>query len=513
MAITPDTDIKLITVPIELDNFNQLTFNNVTDQFNYFNNLPGIEIENATYQRRDSVILFPAHIDSIIHYNYVIYKNTNYTNKQYYAFITNMRYLSDNVTEITIKTDVFQTYQFDIVYKKSFIEREHVTDDVVGKHTIPENVQTGDYITTNVQYDNTLSQCGIVLGSTTSPIDGTENTGIYNGIPSGVGYYGYALDEIDILQENLQYLTDNGKQSGVTGIFLAPTLLMNETTHGDLISNYNLPREYSITLTPITSLNGYTPRNKKLLIYPYCYTAVYNGNGGSVILQPELWQAYNSQSFTVIATLTPGCSIIGVPESYAGELSVANMYTLTGGKYPILNYSADLYVNWQTENGLNRALGIIDAVQNFGSAIQGGLQKRIEVDEIVSGATSIASVLFNDKMADRIPPQVQGNINCGDVNYSYGNTTFTFHKRTIKHEYAEIIDNYFDMYGYKVNISKIPNIKTRLNWNYIRTIDINIVGNIPQVHIEELKSMFNKGVTFWHNPNTFLDYSQPNGNR
>ena len=28
--------------------------------------------------------------------------------------------------------------------------------------------------------------------------------------------------------------------------------------------------------------------------------------------------------------------------------------------------------------------------------------------------------------------------------------------------------------------------------------------------VEELKSIFNNGVTFWHNPTTFLDYSQTN---
>ena len=44
------------------------------------------------------------------------------------------------MTEITIETDVFQTWQFNINYKKMFVEREHVNDDTVGLHTVPENV-------------------------------------------------------------------------------------------------------------------------------------------------------------------------------------------------------------------------------------------------------------------------------------------------------------------------------------------------------------------------------------
>ena len=57
---------------------------------------------------------------------------------------------------------------------------------------------------------------------------------------------------------------------------------------------------------------------------------------------------------------------------------------------------------------------------------------------------------------------------------------------------------------------KIPNVTGRTNWNYVKTIDANILGDIPQEDMQKLKDIFNSGVTFWHNPNTFLDYSQSN---
>ena len=59
MAITPDTNIKLLKVPLELSNKNQLTFQNKQAQFNYFNSLPKIEIDKCNYQRKDSIIAFP----------------------------------------------------------------------------------------------------------------------------------------------------------------------------------------------------------------------------------------------------------------------------------------------------------------------------------------------------------------------------------------------------------------------------------------------------------------------
>ena len=132
MAITHQTNIKLLKVPLEISNKNQLTFANTTAQYNYFNSLPKIEIDECNYKRKDNILYFPAHIDSIMEYNYCMYQNSNYSNKWFYAFITNMEYENNGTTNITLKTDVFQTWQFDLNWKESFIEREHmaVADDV-----------------------------------------------------------------------------------------------------------------------------------------------------------------------------------------------------------------------------------------------------------------------------------------------------------------------------------------------------------------------------------------------
>jgi hypothetical protein len=56
----------------------------------------------------------------------------------------------------------------------------------------------------------------------------------------------------------------------------------------------------------------------------------------------------------------------------------------------------------------------------------------------------------------------------------------------------------------------MPNVIGRRNWNYVETIGCYIDGDVPQGDMQEIKDMFNKGVTFWHNPSTFADYSQNN---
>lgn len=90
-----------------------------------------------------------------------------------------------------------------------------------------------------------------------------------------------------------------------------------------------------------------------------------------------------------------------------------------------------------------------------------------------------------------------------------------FHKNlfqtyTIKKQFAEKIDKYFDMFGYQTNLVKIPNLNNRSNWNYIKTQGVNIHAYIPQEDLQIIKSMFDNGITLWHNPSTFLDYSQTN---
>lgn len=130
--ITPNTNFFLLKSPLTLSNKHQLTFENKYEQFYYFSNLPYLEVENISYQRKDNFINFPAHIDNLLDYNYCMYQNSNYSDKWFYAFITNMSYENNNMTKIYFSSDVWQTWQFDLNFKPSFIEREmiNVSDDI-----------------------------------------------------------------------------------------------------------------------------------------------------------------------------------------------------------------------------------------------------------------------------------------------------------------------------------------------------------------------------------------------
>ena len=173
----------------------------------------------------------------------------------------------------------------------------------------------------------------------------------------------------------------------------------------------------------------------------------------------------------------------------------------------------DVYTNWLTQNGVNIGLNVVSSglqvASGIGMMATGG-GALAGAGNVASGILSIANTLGSIYQHSLIPVSVSGNVNCGDVNFTLGLTNLEFKRMSIKEEYARIIDNYFSMFGYKVNRVKVPNITGRSNWNYVKTIDCNFDGDIPQTDLNIIKEMFNNGVTLWHNPSTMYDYSQSN---
>ena len=131
----------------------------------------------------------------------------------------------------------------------------------------------------------------------------------------------------------------------------------------------------------------------------------------------------------------------------------------------------------------------------------------------VSGQYQVDSANAQDYEHSLLPPSSVGNCNGGDIATCSLTNTFYFYNYSIKYEFAKLIDSYFDMYGYKVNSLEVPNLTSRTNWNYLKILDPNIEGDIvPEKDMNKYKEQLKQGITFWHDPTTFRDYSQSNGN-
>ena len=540
MAITPQTDIYLLKCPIEADNRNQINFANATAQYNYFASLPKLIIDNCTYQRKDNVMRLPYHVDDIINYNYVMYRNEAYGNKWFYAFITNMEYSSDHMTFVTIKTDVFQTWQFDLSYKKSFVEREHVNSDTIGEHTIPENLELGDYVTNEgfnhvVASPTTNSTICMQVSSTYltrdnyAPVTMPSNERMYNGIPQGCQMYGFALTTADLtLMYQIIGLYDTyGKGDAILSLFLVPTTATTWTTgtiSGGALDDteVSMPATSKVlnsyaTQTPPqvgTTINGYTPKNKKLFTYPYNYLYLSNNNGTDIVFHYEDFIG-NAPAFNQYMAVDQGGSVYIAPTN-----SKKNVTTGTGdcwnegislGKLPQVSWLSDYYLNWQAQNATNIALQTtFDGLQWAGGVLNTMAGNPSGGVGLLSLGSTIANTLQQIKQAKMTPEQAKGQINAGSIGYSGGEMGYRFNRMSIKSEYAQIIDEYWSAYGYKVNAFKVPNVTGRTYWNYVKTIGANIEGNIPQADMDEIKEMFDRGITIWHDTAHYLDYTQNN---
>lgn len=521
--IIPESEIRLLKCPIEEDSINQLTFNSVDSQTNYFLSLPYVSLENATYLRKDKVIRFDKNYDSLLNFNYVMYKNKNYSNKWFYAFITDIEYINDSTTYISIKTDVFQTWQFDLIYKRCFVEREHVNDDTIGLHTIPEELEHGEYVINNLIYDEFNvdtpdSEKSVYIISSSLKLDEEINPveekypylagALYNGTMSGNVYWGAHYTGNFALK--MFQINTSGQIDAVNGVFIAPKWLVGSFSGGGsygMVSNTSNVASRNISINKNNQLGNeqfglYTPKNNKLLTEEYNYLLISNGGGNSAKFNFEDFSG-NNVNFEMSGVLTPGCSIKLTPSNYMIDTNTDN-HSLMLGKYPILNWNADMYNTWFKQNGLNFAFDILGSglrdIVNFGNFGIG-----------LSGTVSSVLDMQRQKYQHSFDaPQNRGNVNSGDVSYSKGFNRFQFYTMTIKPEYAKIIDNFFSCYGYKVNDVKIPNVNGRRNWNYVKLISPIIEGEVPQSDLQEIKNLFSNGITLWHNPNTFLDYSQNN---
>lgn len=320
MTVNPNGSVYLCKTVLENDYKNQLTFDNLTAQLTYFNSTIQRTLSDYTYIKKDSVINVGIPIDDIIDCNYLFYKNTGFTTKYYFCFITNMEYINENCTRITFETDVFQTWYFDILYKNSFVEREHVNVDGTN-YLVPENLDTGEYIT----YSQTSSAIGEGTPCIATTYDIFSNTpagSIINGVFQGVDYY--VFDEVTGIENNiktfLQKYASASKSDAITSIFMIPKTMINYSsiswdTIPDTTGKYkkltggSSPFTFSnVEVTKdLTKIHNITPKNKKLLTYPYKYYMISNNNGANVIYREEFFNNTNPQLtiFKIYGDITP----------------------------------------------------------------------------------------------------------------------------------------------------------------------------------------------------------------
>lgn len=548
MVIIPHTNIKLLKCPLKIDNKNQLTFANATAQYNYFSSLAHLDLDEAYYQRKDGYIYFPEIIEDLYEYNYVMYQNNDYDNKWFYAFITDMDYYNDNCTRIEITTDVFQTWQFDIQYKNSFVVREHTNDDTIGKNLTEEDINTGELIASYSIEDYTgynVTTAWAVVICDYDPKDNKQYAGILPiaGSTFGSKIYLFTWDNGDSggygglrdLNRFIVYVNNQRGADNIRQIFMAPNACIDSTklskidmglstdnfkyyevntptTGAYLYGTRPVPKIYNVT----GQYTDYTPKNNKCYTYPYTFLRVSN-NVGNVL--DYRWEDFSTSTpeFKAYMTLCSGCSGILVPQSYKGITENIDE-SLPLAKYPVCAWSADAYTNWLTQNAVNRPLNLLNSFLGVTGSVSSSVASQPQPQaanklQAIQTMNNVAGAIGQDignMHSASLAPNISQTTNSGDVLFAAGGNGFLYQYMRVKTEYLKIIDNYFTMFGYKTNLLKVPNISGRSNWNYVETRNINLLGNIPQADLDTIRQMFDNGITLWHTTDYFLDYSRTN---
>lgn len=153
MPVQPNSVLYLLKgVPLDKSYDDTFYFNQFTqtkaDQYNFFNTHFGKQsYTNLSYQRVGlNRIRIQANVDAIRDYNYMMFQNTSYSSKWFYAFVDSVEYINESVSEITYTLDRIQTFYFDFKFEPSYVEREHSSHDSIKENLVEEALQFGDLI-------------------------------------------------------------------------------------------------------------------------------------------------------------------------------------------------------------------------------------------------------------------------------------------------------------------------------------------------------------------------------
>ena len=398
--IAPSSTVHLLAnVPIEPTFENSVWYNSRAEQEADFLNYRVVTLNNQSYIHKDrGVIRVETPISTIISCNYMMFKNTLFENKWFYAFINRVEYVSNDVTDVFFSIDPLQTWLLDFTLDPSFIAREIPYDDIPQFWLIPESVDSGPLFIYDQQdwLNDATDLTYIMCAPFTVTYDEDEGTyGVYNyggilmagGIPSGNLYTRFTT--LASLVSALQFLnttntvhypdgstaTKANLISEVVSIFLAPATLFShtETPYAVRWDTY-LPIERE--QIPVNAqvggdgafVNPYNIRNKKLTAYPYMYYMVTDYNGNTAIYKPELFAHSDANqwvSFQVTGDTAPNGGLIAFPryyKGYNGEGAMGLVCKTEGTQmrgFPTISWTPDVWKSWLASTGIENAVNTV----------------------------------------------------------------------------------------------------------------------------------------------------------
>lgn len=530
--IAPNSTIKILkNCPLDNGYNHTIYFEKEAKQSQYFESLTKRTFTDYTYIKESKKIRVKAVADSLFDCNYLMYKNTAFTDKWFYAFILDIEYINNNVAEISFEIDIMQTWYFDYKLKQCFVEREHTVTDGIGENIIEENLNIGDYNTSNIETPFSSTDYAIVFGGTKAFDSDSRNDitgGFIDGVFSGVKMFAVDNKYPKTLATLMNEWSADGSIEAITSVFMYPKELLD--IEGEWENGTNIVHKVKDTkyvdfhrnVKDVRKISGYdNVKNNKLLTYPYCFETVSNNVGGEAIIKYEY---FLTNTYRIYGSALENSGLKIVPKYYKLDLLTNN--NLQNFEYGVTSpnimctWNADIYKIWLAQNQHTQDLSLLmgggkiatGLVSSVGMGLTVGPMGVVHgVSTMMSGAEQIGSVIAQAKDMEVQPPQARGNQST-TINFKCGVPSFTIATKSIVPQYAKIIDDYFSMYGYAIRQVKTPTVNNRPYWTYVKTIGCIIAPEVglPSSVMKQICSIYDKGITFWKNGKNIGDYSLDN---
>lgn len=391
----PEGTIRIGRVPFDNSYRHTMTFDSATTQQSYFASVctQSLSRSDYTYARMNNSIRVPFNAEELYTYNYVMYQNSNYGTKWFYAFIVGVNYVNKAVTELVLELDVMQTWYFDYTLTEGFVEREHVDDDTKWANTVPEpdmgllyecnqtnTIGLSNYriiVQTSQAPDFDLDWWENIANDVTNPVQG----GYYQGVWCAGKYLAFdPITEKNELKAFFEIMNRCGAAEAISSVFTYPEVLMPQSGGVPSVgSDYGVQEDtdpeyqYVATNPPTNKLGSYTPRNNKLFCYPYSYCKVTDNNGSyadyrweqfTLFQPPDTKVPIDNFYLKVVCNIDPQARAVLTPMNYAGvtdsEGNLAEVFTFPVTTQIGWTYSA--YQNWLAQNSLALATSVITGV-------------------------------------------------------------------------------------------------------------------------------------------------------
>lgn len=519
MYIEPKTNIRILrNVPLDTTYDHTIYFGSTTEQYNYFVGLQKYNLTNYSYQRvNKGVARVGIKADSLYDCNYMMFQNTAYGNKWFYAFITAVEFVNNECAEISFELDVMQTWFFDCEPDECFVERQHSITDVVGEHIEPETVATGEYVFNDykpVTDMNDMCVC-IAIVDVDNETDGT----LYDGIYGSAQLWVYDSTDVQSINSKVNEYTTNQKPDAIIGMYMLPKIFIGGTVPDSHRLSYGTGANKTIVVLGGAGgneeLDGYKPKNRKMYTYPYNFYHIDNASGSELNLRYEFFEnrtpvveISGTVTQPVVAILRP-CSYKGVAgyDELAGYTTM-NTESLQLSNYPMCSWNVDAYQAWVAQNSVPLALNTLGSIGKMGIA---SAYSTNPVASAASGAIGQVSNLMSQYYQASIAADIsKGSLNNGGGNVANSKQQFYGGRCSVSSTYAKMIDDYFTMFGYACRRVRVPNRNSRPHWNYVKTVGCTVTGSVPADDMKKICSIYDTGITFWKHGNEVGNYSLDN---